>query len=135
MISPATMILKPAVIELDVGPVSKSAMGQKQTFRSAIGMSASPLKPDMCGAAAHVCFGPKADSCSAAKGRLFDHLIGATLNRLRRGNAERLGGLEVDDHSNFVGSVTGNSPGLAPLRIRAIACRPPMRLGLNRNKQ
>src|SRR5262245_27329239 len=29
---------------------------------------------------------------------LFDHLVGTTLHRLRHGEAERLGGLEVDDH-------------------------------------
>jgi hypothetical protein len=28
---------------------------------------------------------------------LFDHLIGATLYRLRHGDADRLSGLEVDD--------------------------------------
>jgi len=33
--------------------------------RSAIGMSALPLKADMCGVTAYVCFGSKADICSA----------------------------------------------------------------------
>jgi hypothetical protein len=37
------------------------ALGQKQTFRSAIGMSALPPKADMCGAARDVRFGPIAD--------------------------------------------------------------------------
>ena len=36
-----------------------------------------------------------------SKGSLFDHLVGATLHRLRHGNAERLGGLEVDDQFDF----------------------------------
>jgi hypothetical protein len=31
-------------------------------------MSALPLKADVCGANRYVCFGPKADSCSAANG-------------------------------------------------------------------
>jgi hypothetical protein len=30
----------------------------------------------------------------------FDHLVGATLHRLRHGNAERLRGPEVDDQYN-----------------------------------
>ena len=38
--------------------------------------SALPPKADMCGAAAYVRYGP-ADSCSAAKRSLFDHLVGA----------------------------------------------------------
>src|SRR5262249_30077680 len=33
--------------------------------------------------------------------RLFDHLIGTVLHRLRHGNAERLGGLEVDEQLDF----------------------------------
>ena len=37
-----------------------SALGQKQTFRSAIVVSALPSKADKCGAAAHVCFGQTA---------------------------------------------------------------------------
>ncbi len=38
-----------------------SALSQKQTFRSAIVMSALPPKADMCSAAVHVRFGPIAD--------------------------------------------------------------------------
>jgi hypothetical protein len=38
-----------------------SALGQKQTFRTAIAMSALPPKADMCGAPVHVRYGPKAD--------------------------------------------------------------------------
>src|SRR5262245_18965880 len=38
-----------------------SALGQKQTFASQNVMSALPPKADMCGAPAHVRFGPKAD--------------------------------------------------------------------------
>jgi len=33
--------------------------------------------------------------------QLFDHLVGTTLYRLRHGNAERLGGPEVDDQFDF----------------------------------
>jgi hypothetical protein len=38
-----------------------SALGQKQTFAAHQPMSALPPKADMCGALAHVCFGPIAD--------------------------------------------------------------------------
>ena len=41
-----------------------SALGQKQTFRSAIAMSALPPKADMCGALADVRYVPIADIVS-----------------------------------------------------------------------
>jgi hypothetical protein len=43
-----------------------SASGHKQTFRTAIAMSALPLKADMCSARAHVRYGPIADMALAA---------------------------------------------------------------------
>jgi hypothetical protein len=58
-------------------------------------MSALPLKADICGATWDVCFGPKADSCSA-------HLVGAPDYRVRNGDAERLGGLEIYDQFDFL---------------------------------
>jgi hypothetical protein len=51
----------------------------------------------------------------AAKGqtrtaaRLFDHLVGTREQRGRNLNANRLGGLEVDDQLDFVGAWTGRS--------------------------
>jgi hypothetical protein len=61
---------------------SPEAMAQKRRsreprqgfFRSPAArmMSALPPKADMCGAIAHVCFGPKADIAAT----LFDHLVG-----------------------------------------------------------
>jgi hypothetical protein len=73
-----------------------SALGHKQTFCGAIGMSALPPKADMCGALAYVCFVPKADSCAAAKRSSFDHLVSA--GEQRRGNFEskQLRSLKVD---------------------------------------
>src|SRR4030095_11877009 len=41
-----------------------SALGPKQTFALQIAMSALPPKADMCGALAHVRFGPIADIAS-----------------------------------------------------------------------
>jgi hypothetical protein len=38
-----------------------SALGQKQTFRAVIAMSALPPKADMCSALSYIRFGPKAD--------------------------------------------------------------------------
>jgi len=35
------------------------------------------------------------------KGSLFDHLVGSGEQRLRHGEAERLGALEVDDQLEF----------------------------------
>ena len=43
------------------GASRMSALGHKQTFRDAEAMSALPPKADVCGALAHVCFGPIAD--------------------------------------------------------------------------
>src|SRR5262249_12847563 len=43
-----------------------NSIGHKRTFRGATGMSALPPKADMCGALAHVRYGPIADSCTAA---------------------------------------------------------------------
>src|SRR6476659_5848620 len=44
-----------------------SALGQKRTCAMQNLMSALPPKADIASALAHVCFGPKADSCNAAK--------------------------------------------------------------------
>ena len=60
-------------------------------------MSALPPKADMCGATCDVRFGPIADSCTAARTSLFDHL-----------EAKRLGGLHIEHglvfRSNFARS-------------------------------
>src|SRR5262249_32700828 len=44
-----------------------SALGHKRTFATQKGMSALPPKADMCGAVAHVRFGPKADMAKTRK--------------------------------------------------------------------
>src|SRR5215470_639377 len=44
-----------------------SALGHERTYAVQKAMSALPPKADMCSALGHVCFGPKADSCTAEK--------------------------------------------------------------------
>jgi hypothetical protein len=54
-----------------------SALGQKQTYAAQNGMSALPLKADMCGATRDVRFGPIADIASherSLKMRLLDYV-------------------------------------------------------------
>jgi hypothetical protein len=60
------------------GPMS--ALGYKQTFRTAIAMSALPPKADMCSATRDVRFGPKADIRT-----LFDQLVSANDQPRRNG--------------------------------------------------
>jgi hypothetical protein len=50
---------------------------------TAMAISPLPPKADMCGAARDVCFGPIADSCTAAILSLFDHQVGAAKQRKR----------------------------------------------------
>ena len=68
-------------------------------------------KADMCSAKRHVRFASKSghvrckEGCplSANSGHrdLFDHLVGARDDRLRNGDAKRLGGLEIDNQLVF----------------------------------
>src|SRR5215469_2091528 len=51
----------------------------------------------------------------------FDHLIGAGEDQGRDRETERVGGLEVHDESNLIGSWIGRSPCLAPFRMRSTA--------------
>jgi hypothetical protein len=54
-------------------------------------MSALPLKADMCGAVADVCYGPMADIAVS-----LDHFVSCQENAIRYGDAKRLGSFEID---------------------------------------
>jgi hypothetical protein len=62
-----------------------SALGQKRIFRSAIAMSALPPKADMCGALAHVRFGPEADIGQTCE--VFTDALGAPIARCSKHEA------------------------------------------------
>jgi hypothetical protein len=47
----------------------------------------------------------------------LDHLVGADHDGWRNGDAERFGGLELDDHLKLVDCSTGRSAGRAPFKI------------------
>src|SRR5262249_61287533 len=64
-------------------------------------MSALPPKADICSAQAHVCFGPIADSCSAARVSLFDHFVRDGHYPWRQLDAEHSRRLYVDDELEF----------------------------------
>ena len=74
-----------------------SDMGQFRPFDDVRGMSAFPYIATKLVGAANIGSGQQANNGDAAKGDLFDHLIGAVKQRGRHGDSERLGGLEVDD--------------------------------------
>src|SRR5215472_18522485 len=59
-------------------------------------MSALPPKADIGTQSRNVRFVPKADICSAAKERLFDHFVGDGEHAWRNGETECLRGFQVD---------------------------------------
>ena len=71
-------------------PNSDRESGLRQTVTSAL-----PPIADMCGAVAHVGFGPEADI------PLFDDVVGAPDECVRDVEAERLGRLQIDSQVYF----------------------------------
>jgi hypothetical protein len=51
---------------------------------------------------------------------LLDDLIGAAEQRKRQADAQRLGGLEVDDQLHLCDLLTGRLASFSPLRIRPV---------------
>ena len=69
-----------------------SALGQKQTLRSAIAMSALPPKADMAAGFRMSAKCQKQTFCQS-----FDHLVSALLKMKRHVKSQRFGGLEIDN--------------------------------------
>jgi hypothetical protein len=65
--------------------------------------SAFPLKADIRSPFNHVRFMPKADSCTAAKSALFDHLVGGDEQRRWHIETECFRSPEVDTKLEFCG--------------------------------
>ena len=59
-----------------------------------------------------------ADACGQFGVSLLDHLVGSGVDLHRHGEAERLGGRQIDHELELVACSTGRSPGFSPLRMR-----------------
>jgi hypothetical protein len=93
-----------------------SALGQKRTHARNMSCPLYPQKRTCAVQLGMSALGQERTHVQQ-KGSLFDHRVGATLQRLRYGNAERLCGLEIDDQFDFLVCTTGRSAGFSPLRI------------------
>ena len=81
-------------------------------------MSALPPKADIRPRDQDVCFGPKSDSCSAAKMDRYSITSSAlACNDNGTVRPSALAVLRLMTRSNLVGNMTGRSDGLVPLRI------------------
>jgi hypothetical protein len=82
-------------------------------------MSALPLKADMRALPRDIRLVPQADSCTATKAPLFDYLVGAHEQRWRHLEAERLGGLHINDQLDLRGLMHRQIGGLLALEDSA----------------
>src|SRR5258708_3586835 len=79
---------------------ARIGLGQSRRFRLVRGMSGLPLIATAERTCRHRRSGPRADSCTATKASL-ENLVGTAGQRQRNGDAERTGGLQVDEHLDF----------------------------------
>src|SRR5215469_7671641 len=73
-----------------------SVPGQNRRSRLRISISGLPSTADMPAVSAHFASGPLSDSCTAAKGILFDYFVGVCEQFGQHGEAKCLGRLEID---------------------------------------
>jgi hypothetical protein len=66
---------------------------------------------------ARTCMSAKCHKRTSHAWQSANHLVGLVEQKRRDVDAERVGGLEVDDELNFVGCSTGSSPGFSPFKI------------------
>jgi hypothetical protein len=62
---------------------------------------------------------PPRQAQRSARRASFDDLVGLRQQQSRYGEAERFGGLQVNDKLIFVGACTGMSAGFSPLSMRS----------------
>ena len=86
-----------------------SALGHKRTLRSVQPMSALLPKADIAGRQLDVRFVPQADSCSAAKNVLFDHLVGQLQKGFPYRETESPCRFEINDGEGLIYSITSSA--------------------------
>jgi hypothetical protein len=98
-----------------------SAVGQKQTSRSEVAMSALPPKADIVQPGADVRLGPFPDKVHRSKEHRYS-ITSSARSSMDVGSAmpSALAVLRLIMNSNLVGCSTGRSVGFAPLRILSI---------------
>ena len=80
-------------------------------------MSALPPKADIRERVLDVRFGPKANSCTAAKSLSFDHLVGEHEEIVWHFETERPGGGKIDGEVEFGRLLDGDIAGLGALPL------------------
>jgi hypothetical protein len=100
---------------------SMSALGQKQTSRSEIAMSALPPKADIAECDRHVRFVPKADILRCGKKRRYSITSSARADRLGGTSMpSALAAFRLMTNSNLLDCTTGRSAGFSPLSTRPV---------------